>query len=142
MPVAHLDDRGVVKVTGEDAKAFLEGLITCDLDKISPRAARLGGLLTPQGKILFDFIVFEAPQAIEGGYYLDVLKGHSGDLAKRLGFYKLRAKVRIEDLSETLAVVAGWDGRVRREDRAPARVAERVVEGAPAAVHPRLRLGQ
>lgn len=118
MPVAHLDDRGVVKVTGEDVKAFLEGLITCDLDKISPQAARLGGLLTPQGKILFDFIVFEAPQAIEGGYYLDVLKGHSGDLAKRLGFYKLRAKVRIEDLSETLAVVAGWDGAMKPDDDA------------------------
>jgi folate-binding protein YgfZ len=109
MPSAHLADRGVVRVSGEDAKTFLDGLITCDLDRVSPQAARLGALLTPQGKILFDFIVFEAPSEIEGGYYLDVLKVHAPDLAKRLGFYKLRAKVAVQDLSETLAVVAGWN---------------------------------
>ena len=63
--------------------------------------ARLGALLTPQGKILFDFLVFEAPQEIGGGYYLDVLKVFAPDLAKRLGFYKLRAKVTVEDLSDS-----------------------------------------
>ncbi len=110
MPSAHLADRGVVRVSGEDAKGFLDGLVTCDLDRVSPRAARLGALLSPQGKILFDFIVFEAPAEIEGGYYLDVLKVHAPDLAKRLAFYKLRAKVAVQDLSETLAVVVGWDG--------------------------------
>ncbi len=109
MPSAHLADRGVVRVSGEDAKTFLDGLVTCDLDRVSPQAARLGALLTPQGKILFDFIVFEAPSEIEGGYYLDVLKVHAPELAKRLGFYKLRAKATIQDLSDTLAVVAGWD---------------------------------
>jgi tRNA-modifying protein YgfZ len=109
MPSAHLADRGVVRVSGEAAKTFLDGLVTCDLDRVSPQQARFGALLTPQGKILFDFIVFEAPQAIEGGYYLDVLKVHAPELAKRLGFYKLRAKVTIQDLSETLAVAAGWD---------------------------------
>lgn len=109
MPSAHLADRGVVRVSGEDAKSFLDGLVTCDLDKVSPRSARLGALLSPQGKILFDFIVFEAPPEIEGGYYLDVLKVHAPELAKRLGFYKLRAKVAIQDLSETLTVAAGWD---------------------------------
>ena len=101
MPSAHLADRGVVRVSGEDAKTFLDNLVTCDLDKVSPQAARLGALLTPQGKILFDFIVFQAPaEDRTGGYYLDVLKVHAADLAKRLGFYKLRAKVTVEDLSE------------------------------------------
>jgi folate-binding protein YgfZ len=99
----------VVRVSGEDAKAFLDGLVTCDLDRISPAEARFGALLTPQGKILFDFILFQAPPDIGGGYYLDALKVHAPDLAKRLGFYKLRAKVAIEDLSDTLTVVAGWD---------------------------------
>ncbi|MCB5175254.1 CAF17-like 4Fe-4S cluster assembly/insertion protein YgfZ [Microvirga lenta] len=117
MPSAHLADRGVVRVSGADAKTFLDGLVTCDLDRVSPEAARLGALLTPQGKILFDFIVFQAPDAIEGGYYLDVLKVHAPDLAKRLGFYKLRAKVTIQDLSGSLAVVAGWDAP-RPEDEA------------------------
>jgi tRNA-modifying protein YgfZ len=114
MPSVHLADRGVVRVSGEDAKSFLDNLITCDLDRVSAHTARLGALLTPQGKILFDFIVFQAPQEIGGAYYLDVLKVFAPDLAKRLGFYKLRAKVAVEDLSESLAIVAGWD--VKRPD--------------------------
>ena len=109
MPSAHLTDRGVVKISGEDARTFLDGLLTCDMDKVTPQRARLGALLTPQGKILFDFIVFEAPPEIGGGYFLDVMKVFAPDLAKRLGFYKLRAKVAVEDKSDTLAVVAGWD---------------------------------
>lgn len=109
MPSVHLADRGVVRVSGEDAKSFLDGLITCDLDRVSPEAARLGALLSPQGKILFDFLVFQAPDEIGGGYYLDTLKVFAPDLAKRLTFYKLRAKVVIEDLSDAMAVVAGWD---------------------------------
>jgi folate-binding protein YgfZ len=109
MPSVHLADRGVVRVSGEDAKTFLDNLITCDLDRVSAHTARLGALLTPQGKILFDFIVFQAPEEIGGGYYLDVLKVFAPDLAKRLGFYKLRAKLTVEDLSDAMAVAAGWD---------------------------------
>jgi folate-binding protein YgfZ len=109
MPSVHLADRGVVRVSGEDAKTFLDNLITCDLDRVSPHTARLGALLTPQGKILFDFLVFQAPEEIGGAYYLDVLKVFAPDLAKRLGFYKLRAKVAVEDLSDSLILVAGWD---------------------------------
>ncbi len=109
MPSVHLADRGVVRVSGEDAKSFLDGLITCDLDRVSPEAARLGALLTPQGKIMFDFLVFQGPEEIGGGYYLDTFKVFIPDLAKRLTFYKLRAKVVIEDMSEAMAVVAGWD---------------------------------
>jgi folate-binding protein YgfZ len=108
MPSAHLIDRGVVRVSGEDAKTFLDGLLTCDLDRVAPDRPRLGALLTPQGKILFDFLVFQAPEAVGGGYFLDVLRAYAPDLAKRLGFYKLRAKVAVEDRSEGLAVVAGW----------------------------------
>jgi len=109
MPSVHLADRGVVRVSGEDAKSFLDNLITCDLDRVSAHMARFGALLTPQGKILFDFLVFQAPDDIGGAYYLDILKVFAPDLAKRLGFYKLRAKVAIEDLSDSLALVAGWD---------------------------------
>ena len=116
MPSAHLVDRGVVRVSGEDAKTFLDNLITCDLDKVTPQTARLGALLSPQGKILFDFILFEAPGEMEGGYYLDVLKVHAAELAKRLAFYKLRAKVIVEDLSGKLAVVAGWDSPIPSEE--------------------------
>lgn len=128
MPAAHLDDRGVIKVSGEAAKGFLDGLFTCDLDRVTPDAARHGALLTPQGKILFDFIVFAAPEAIGGGYFLDCPAAFRADLVKRLGFYRLRAKVAIEDRTEALAVVAGWDapapeaaiGLVSADPRLPA----------------------
>jgi tRNA-modifying protein YgfZ len=109
MPTAQLSDRGIVRVTGADAKAFLDGLVTCDLDRVTPAAARFGALLTPQGKILFDFLLAEAPADAGGGYLIDVLKPYAADLAKRLAFYKLRAKVVVEDRSDALAVVAGWD---------------------------------
>jgi folate-binding protein YgfZ len=109
MPTAHLSERGVVRVSGEDARTFLDGLLTCDMDRVAPDKPRLGALLTPQGKILFDFIVFEAPPDAGGGFYLDTGKAHAPELAKRLGFYKLRAKVAIQDLSDRLAVVVGWD---------------------------------
>ena len=108
MPIAHLTDRGVVRVSGEDARGFLDGLLTCDMDRVSSATPRFGALLTPQGKILFDFIVFEAPEDAGGGFYLDGLKPYAPDLVKRLSFYKLRAKVAVEDRSDTLAVVAGW----------------------------------
>ena len=108
MPTAHLSDRGLVRVSGAEARTFLDGLVTCELDKVAPDRPRFGALLTPQGKLLFDFLVFEAPQDAGGGFYLDCLRFMAPDLAKRLGFYKLRAKVAVEDLSETLAVVAGW----------------------------------
>jgi folate-binding protein YgfZ len=109
MPMAHLADRAVVHVSGPDAKTFLDGLVTCDLDKVTDGRARLGALLTPQGKILFDFLVVEAPEEIGGGYLLDASGPYVPDLVKRLTFYKLRAKVTLADLSDGLTVVAGWD---------------------------------
>jgi folate-binding protein YgfZ len=109
MPTAHLSERGILRVAGEDGRKFLDGLLTCDMDKVSPAKPRLGALLTPQGKILFDFIVFEAPEDAGGGFYLDTGKAYVSELMKRLGFYKLRAKVVLEDLSERLALVVGWD---------------------------------
>ncbi|WP_243372269.1 YgfZ/GcvT domain-containing protein [Microvirga solisilvae] len=128
MPSVHLADRGVVRVSGEDAKSFLDGLVTCDLDRVSAHNARLGALLSPQGKVLFDFIVFQAPDEIGGGYYLDTFRVFASDLAKRLAFYKLRAKVVVEDMSEAMAVVAGWEapkpddevGLVTQDPRLPA----------------------
>ena len=105
MPIAYLADRGVVRVGGEEAKTFLDGLLTCDLDRVAPGQPRFGALLSPQGKILFDFIVFAGA---DGAFYLDCARAQAPDLAKRLGFYKLRAKVSVEDLSGTLGVMAGW----------------------------------
>jgi folate-binding protein YgfZ len=111
MKAALLPDRGVVKVAGLDARTFLNGLLTTDVGKVGPTQARFGALLTPQGKIIVDCIVAEAPSEDGGGFFLDCPRALGGDLVQKLNFYKLRAKVICEDLSEVLGVMAVWDGR-------------------------------
>ncbi len=110
MQAALLPDRGVIKVAGDDARKFLNGLVTCDMGKVSPAAARFGALLTPQGKIIADFIVAEAAAEDGGGFFLDCPRALARTLVEKLKFYKLRAKVIVEDLSEGLGVMAAWDG--------------------------------
>ncbi len=111
MKAAFLPDRGVVKVSGEDARNFLNGLVTTDLTKLKPGEGRFGALLTPQGKIVVDFLITEAPAGHGGGFLLDCPRALAQALAAKLGFYKLRAKIAVEDLSGSLGVVAAWDGR-------------------------------
>jgi folate-binding protein YgfZ len=110
MQAALLPDRGVVKVAGDDARRFLNGLATCDIGKVSPTAARFGALLTPQGKILVDFIAAQAAAEDGDGFFLDCPKALAPALADKLNFYKLRAKVAVENLSDALGVMAVWDG--------------------------------
>jgi hypothetical protein len=113
MQAALLPDRGVVKVAGDDARGFLNGLATNDIGKVSPQQARFAALLTPQGKIIVDFIVAEAPAEDGGGFFLDCPRALVTTLVDKLNFYKLRAKVLAEDLSEVLGVMAVWDGQNR-----------------------------
>ena len=110
MKTALLPERGVVKVAGEDARKFLNGLLTADVAKVTPQRAVYAALLTPQGKIMVDMIVAEAPAEDGGGFFLDCPRALCGMLVERLNFYKLRAKVIVEDLSEVLGVMAVWDG--------------------------------
>jgi len=110
MQAALLPDRGVLKIAGDDARYFLNGLATNDINRLAPGAACYAALLTPQGKIIGDFIAAEAPAKDGGGIFLDVPKALAGELVKKLNFYKLRAKVMVEDLSDTLGVMAAWDG--------------------------------
>jgi len=110
MQAALLPDRGVVKVSGEEARSFLDRLVTSDIDSLRPGMARFTALLTPQGKIIVDFIVTEAAAEDGGGFFLDCPKALAPELVRRLNFYKLRAKVTVEDLSERLGVMAAWDG--------------------------------
>src|SRR5581483_5414955 len=115
MQAALLPDRGVVKVAGEDARRFLQGLVTADMDSVTPQTARYAALLTPQGKIIADFIVAEAPPEDGGGFFLDVAKALVPTLVAKLNFYKLRAKVLAEDLCEILGVMAVWGGAAARK---------------------------
>jgi folate-binding protein YgfZ len=113
MKAALLPDRGVVKVTGDDARNFLNGLLTADIGQVTPEEPRYAALLTPQGKVIVDAIVAEAagaPPADGGGFFLDVPKALAKTTVDRLNFYKLRAKAIIDDLSATLGVLALWDG--------------------------------
>jgi hypothetical protein len=115
MQAALLPDRGVVKVVGDDARRFLNGLVTNDVDKVAPGKPRFAALLTPQGKIIVDFIIAEAPAGDGGGFFLDCPRALAATLVERLTFYKLRAKVICEDLSNGLGVMAIWDGTADSE---------------------------
>jgi folate-binding protein YgfZ len=110
MQAALLPDRGVVKVAGDDARGFLNGLLTADINKVAPGAPCFAALLTPQGKIIADAIVTEAPASDGGGFFLDVPRALAKTFTDKLNFYKLRAKVIAEDLSDILGVLAAWDG--------------------------------
>jgi hypothetical protein len=111
MKAALLADRGVVKVAGDGARSFLHGLVTADMLALAPGAARFCALLTPQGKIIADFLVTEAPAKDGGGFFLDIPRALGTTLVARLNLYKLRAKVIVEDLSEVLGILAVWDGK-------------------------------
>jgi tRNA-modifying protein YgfZ len=107
---ASLADRGVVSVSGADAAGFLQGLLTNDVERLEPGEAAYAALLTPQGKIMFDMIVVRAPDADGAAYFLDCAAAQAPELAKRLGFYKLRARVAIADESAGRVVAAFWGG--------------------------------
>jgi folate-binding protein YgfZ len=110
MKAAFLPDRGVVKVSGEGARDFLNGLVTTDVTLLQPGLGRFGALLTPQGKIVADFLITEAATGHGGGFLIDCPRALAQTLADKFGFYKLRAKVTVENLSEGLGVIAAWDG--------------------------------
>jgi tRNA-modifying protein YgfZ len=110
MQAALLPDRGVVKVAGENAEQFLNGLLTADIGKVTPNRAAFAALLTPQGKIVVDCIATEAPPKDGGGFFLDCPRALASSLVDKLNFYKLRAKVIMENLSEYLGVLAVWGG--------------------------------
>jgi folate-binding protein YgfZ len=110
MKAAFLPDRGVVKIAGSDARDFLNGLVTTDVTLLRPGLGRFGALLTPQGKITTDFLITEAPSGHGGGFLIDCPRALAQALADKLGFYKLRAQVNVENLSDSLGVLAAWDG--------------------------------
>jgi folate-binding protein YgfZ len=97
-----LEERGIVAVAGDDRKAFLQGLVSNDVGKVAPDRAVYAALLTPQGKYLHDFFMAE----LGGAILLDCERLRAADLARRLGVYKLRAKVSIADRSAEFEAAA------------------------------------
>ncbi len=88
---APLTSRTAVAIGGADWRSFLQGLLTQDVETLSPGEARLAGLLTPQGRLLYDLFVVGR----EDGCFLDVAAAHREALVQRLTMYRLRAKVEI-----------------------------------------------
>jgi folate-binding protein YgfZ len=106
---ALLPDRSVIEAAGEDRTSFLQGLVTNDVEDPEKGAACFVGLLSPQGKVLFDFFAINAGEA----FLLDCPAAAAGDLLKRLTFYKLRAKVSLSDVSAQWRVAAAWGEAAR-----------------------------
>jgi folate-binding protein YgfZ len=100
-----LEDRSVIAVRGTEARSFLQGLISNDMEECAPGKGIYAALLTPQGKILFEFFVTEH----EDRFLIDCATARAPDLSKRLTFYRLRAKVEIALVPE-LKVAAVWEG--------------------------------
>ncbi len=97
-----LEDRGVLEVAGEDAREFLQGLISNDVGKVAADAAVYAAFLTPQGKYLHDFFIAE----LGGALLLDCEKDRLTDLKRRLGIYRLRSKVTLADRTDDFVVAA------------------------------------
>ncbi|HEX4078010.1 MAG TPA: hypothetical protein VHX61_03930 [Rhizomicrobium sp.] len=101
---ALLTDRAILAIAGDEARAFLQGLITNDIRRLAPDAALHAALLTPQGKILFDFLLYDAGSQI----LVDCPRADAEALRKRLLLYRLRAKLDIA-ARDDMAVVAHWN---------------------------------
>lgn len=106
MESLHLKDRAVIAVEGGEARDLLQGLITNDIAQLAPGRGVYAALLTPQGKILFDFLVAEG----DGAVLIDCAASQADALLKRLTMYRLRAKIGIA-LRPQLSVYVGLSGR-------------------------------
>jgi len=97
-----LDDRAIFYINGEDAKNFLQNLISNDINKVNETSTCFTSLLSPQGKFLFEFIIIKH----KSGYLIDCEKSQTDGLYKQLSVYKLRSKVEILNLSNEFVVAA------------------------------------
>ena len=95
-----LEDRGVISITGEDTKNFLQNIITNDIDKVSFSSSIFSALFTPQGKYLFEFFLIQT----KNGYLLDCDNEFTKEIMNYLLKYKLRSKVEITDISTNYVI--------------------------------------
>ncbi|WP_237153674.1 CAF17-like 4Fe-4S cluster assembly/insertion protein YgfZ [Oryzibacter oryziterrae] len=104
--LARLTSRVILSVTGPEAEDYLQRMITQKTDVATAESAGYGALLTPQGKVISDFLFVR----VDGGFLLDAPVGAAGDLLKRLTMFRLRAQVELADVSEAMAVHVLLDG--------------------------------
>ncbi|WP_376956688.1 folate-binding protein [Azospirillum sp. A26] len=136
---AVLDQRSVVAVTGEDRKAFLQGLVSNDVLRVTPDHAAYALFLTPQGKFLHDFNLVESGAESDAALLLDPETDRRADLLRRLKMYKLRSKIALEDRTERLRVVVAFgDGALEALGLPAEPGAARAFAGGVAFTDPRL----
>ncbi len=97
-----LKDRAILYVNGQDAKDFLQNLISNDINKVTDSSSCFASLLTPQGKFLYEFIVVKH----KSGFFIDCEKSQSEEILKQLNLYKIRSKVEILNLSNEFVVAS------------------------------------
>ena len=117
--VTALEDRRLLHISGPDAADFLQGLLTQDIHRLVPGTSLWAGLLSAQGKALFEMLLYSAP---DGGYWLDVAQEQAAALAQRLGLYRLRRKVDITPAPDRYQIWAQWGGESEKplDGRLPA----------------------
>ena len=91
-----LDDRGFIKINGDEAKSFLQNIVTNDIEKITDSLTLFSSIFTPQGKYLYEFFILK----FEDGYLLECEKKLTSEIIKIFDFYKLRTKVNLIDVSK------------------------------------------
>lgn len=109
MMMTPLPHRGILEIQGEDKATFLQGLISNDINQVTPEQAIYATLMSPQGRFLYDFFIMER----DGSYFLDVEAGRLPDLMKKLSLYKLRSKVTLTPRPD-LKVFALWGENVAK----------------------------
>ena len=98
--IIFLEDRGLIFISGEDAKNFLQNIITNDVEKVSLSASIFSALFTPQGKYLFEFFLIQS----KNGYLLDCDNKFTNEIINYLLKYKLRSKIEIIDISKDYVI--------------------------------------
>ena len=95
-----LENRGLISISGNDAKEYLQNIITNDINKVSKTNSLFSALLSPQGKYLFEFFIIKSTN----GYYLDCDNKATEELLINLSKYKLRSEIKIKDLSNEFVI--------------------------------------
>lgn len=128
------EDRALIAVSGPDARSFLQGIVTNDVNKVSAARAIHAALLTPQGKYLHDFFIAER----EGALLLDCEAARRDDLVRRLGRFKLRSNVAVVPAADLAVHLVYGAYAAAALGLPPDRGAARVLDGGIAYVDPRL----
>jgi hypothetical protein len=128
-----LENRGLIKIEGADARDYLQGLVSQDMTRVSAAQAVYAAFLTPQGKFLYDFFCLE----MDGALLIDCEADRRSDFFKRLSLYKLRSQVTLTDVTESFQVY-GVLGDTAKLGLGAERGETRTLGGGVAYVDPRL----